>query len=144
MFTKILIANRGAIACRIQRTLRKMGIASVAVYSEADAHTRHVLDADESYCIGPGPAAQSYLCIDKIIDAARAASAEAIHPGYGFLSESIAFARACAEAGITFIGPGVEHIEAFALKHTARAMLATIAGSDRTCGEGGGSRPVEA
>ena len=122
MFSKILIANRGAIACRIQRTLKKMGIGSVAVYSEADAHTRHVLEADEAYCIGPGPAAQSYLCIEKILEAARKSGAQAIHPGYGFLSESIAFAQACAAADITFIGPSVEHIEAFALKHTARAI----------------------
>ena len=122
MFSKVLIANRGAIACRIERTLKEMGIGSVAVYSEADAFTRHVLDADESYCLGPAPAGQSYLAIEKILDAARRSGAQAIHPGYGFLSESIAFARACSAAGVVFIGPGVEHIEAFAMKHTARAI----------------------
>jgi urea carboxylase len=122
MFSKILIANRGAIACRIERTLKEMGIGSVAVYSEADAFTRHVLDADEAYCLGPAPAAQSYLAIDKILEAARVSGAQAIHPGYGFLSESIAFAQACSVAGIVFIGPAVEHIEAFAMKHTARSI----------------------
>jgi len=122
MFRKVLIANRGAIACRILRTLKKMGIASVCVYSEADADSRHVLDADEAYCIGPAPAAQSYLSIEKILAVARESGAEAIHPGYGFLSENIGFAQACAAAGVVFIGPGVESIEAFALKHTARGI----------------------
>jgi len=122
MFRKVLIANRGAIACRILRTLKKMGIASVCVYSEADSDSRHVLDADEAYCIGPAPAAQSYLSIDKILAVARASDAEAVHPGYGFLSENIRFAQACADAGIVFIGPSVDSIEAFALKHTARSI----------------------
>ena len=122
MFNKVLIANRGAIACRILRTLRKMKIASVSVYSEADADSRHALDADESYCIGPAPASQSYLSIDAILKAARESGSEAIHPGYGFLSENIGFAKACAESGIIFIGPGIDHIEAFALKHTARRI----------------------
>ncbi len=122
MFGKVLIANRGAISCRIQRTLRRMGIRSVAVYSEADRTSRHVLDADEAICIGPAPAAESYLSIDAILRAARETGAEAIHPGYGFLSESLAFVRACDAAGIRFIGPSAAHIEAFALKHTARAI----------------------
>ena len=122
MFRKVLIANRGAIACRILRTLKKMGIASVCVYSEADADSRHVLDADEAYCIGPAPAAQSYLSVEKILAVARESGAEAVHPGYGFLSENIGFAQACAAAGIMFIGPGVDSIQAFALKHTARAI----------------------
>jgi len=122
MFNKVLIANRGAIACRILRTLRKMGIASVAVYSEADADSRHVLDADESYCIGPAPASESYLSIAAILKVAKQTGAEAIHPGYGFLSESIEFARACVNEGIVFIGPDIEQIEAFALKHTARSI----------------------
>ena len=122
MFSKVLIANRGAIACRILRTLKKMGIASVCVYSEADAGSRHVLGADEAYCIGPAAASESYLSIEKILRVARESGAQAIHPGYGFLSESIEFAQACSRAGIAFIGPAVEQIEAFALKHTARAI----------------------
>jgi len=122
MFNKVLIANRGAIACRIIRTIRKMKIASVSVYSEADSDSRHVLDADEAYCIGPAPAAQSYLLIDAILKVAKDTGTQAIHPGYGFLSENIEFARACAENGIVFIGPGIDHIEAFALKHTARRI----------------------
>ena len=122
MFTKILIANRGAIACRILRTLKKMRIASVAVYSEADAVSRHVLDADEAFCIGPAPASESYLSIDSILRVAIASGVQAIHPGYGFLSESLEFARACKAHRIAFIGPAVEHMEAFALKHTARGI----------------------
>jgi urea carboxylase len=122
MFNKVLVANRGAIACRIIRTLRKMGIASVAVYSEADRDARHVLDADESVFVGPGAPAQSYLAVDKILAAAEQTGAQAVHPGYGFLSENIDFARACASRGIAFIGPRVSQIEAFALKHTARAI----------------------
>jgi urea carboxylase len=122
MFNKVLIANRGAIACRILRTLKKMGTASVCVYSEADSASRHVLDADEAYCIGPAPPSQSYLSIEAILKVARDTGAQAIHPGYGFLSESIVFARACAEAGVVFIGPDIDHIEAFALKHTARSI----------------------
>jgi urea carboxylase len=122
MFSKVLIANRGAIACRIERTLRRMGIASVAVYSEADRDARHVLDADEAVLLGPAPASESYLSIDRVLDAATKTGAEAIHPGYGFLSENVEFARECSRRGIAFIGPRVEQIEAFALKHTARAI----------------------
>ena len=122
MFTKILIANRGAIACRILRTLRTMRITSVAIYSEADADSRHVLDADEAYCIGPAPASESYLSIDSILRVVAESGVQAIHPGYGFLSESLEFARACEDRGIVFIGPAVEHMEAFALKHTAREI----------------------
>ncbi len=122
MFKKVLIANRATIACRIERTLRRMGVGSVAVYSEADRHSLHVFDADEAIAIGPGPAAQSYLLVDAILNAAEQTGAEAIHPGYGFLSENVAFARACEARGIRFIGPRPEHIEAFALKHTARDM----------------------
>ncbi len=122
MFKKVLIANRGAIACRIQRTLKKLGVASVAVYSEADANARHVLDADEAYLIGPPPAAESYLRAEKILQVARASGAEAIHPGYGFLSENPDFADACAAAGIAFIGPSGDQMRAFGLKHTAREL----------------------
>ena len=120
MFKKVLIANRAAIACRIERTLRRMGIASVAVYSEPDAASLHVLEADEAVLLGPAPAAQSYLSFDRIFAAATRTGADAIHPGYGFLSENVAFARACEARGIRFIGPTPENIEAFALKHTAR------------------------
>src|SRR5580704_18891817 len=100
MFAKVLIANRGAIACRIARTLRRMGIKSVAVYSEADAHSAHVAACDEAVAIGLAPAAQSYLDAKKILAAAARTGAQAIHPGYGFLSENAAFADACAGAGI--------------------------------------------
>ncbi len=126
MFKKVLIANRGAIACRIIRTLRKLGIRSVAVYSEADRHSMHVSQADEAVCIGPPPAAQSYLSIDAILAAARQTSAEAVHPGYGFLSEKPEFAEACERAGLVFIGPTPPQMRAFALKHTAREMAAGL------------------
>src|SRR4029077_8091519 len=102
---KILIANRGEIACRVIRTARHMGIATVAVYSDADANALHVALADEALHIGPPPARESYLNIAAVIAAARAGGAEAIHPGYGFLSENLDFAEACAKAGIVFIRP---------------------------------------
>ena len=124
MFRKVLIANRGAIACRILRTLRRMGIAGVAVYSEADRHSLHVEQADEAVLIGPAPAAQSYLSMPALIDAARRTGAEAIHPGYGFLSENAAFAEACADSGIVFIGPTPAQMRDFGLKHTARRIAA--------------------
>ncbi len=122
MFKKVLIANRGAIACRIIRTLRRLGIVSVAVYSEADTDARHVELADEAVCIGPASAAESYLCAEKILAAALETGAEAIHPGYGFLSEHPDFAEACEMAGVVFIGPTPEQMRAFGLKHTARAL----------------------
>ena len=122
MFKKVLIANRGEIACRIIRTLKKMGVGSVAVYSEADAGARHVLDADEAVCVGPAPAAASYLDAEKILAAAKQTGAEAIHPGYGFLSENPAFAEACEAAGIAFIGPTPQQMRDFGLKHTAREL----------------------
>jgi urea carboxylase len=122
MFEKVLIANRGAIACRIIRTLRRMGVRSVAVYSEADRHSLHVRLADEAVEIGPAPAAQSYLRAEKILEVAKATGAQAIHPGYGFLSENPGFAEACAEAGIVFIGPSPAQMRAFGLKHTAREL----------------------
>ncbi|WP_341319163.1 urea carboxylase [Paraburkholderia sp. IMGN_8] len=121
-FHKVLIANRGEIACRVIRTLKRLGIASVAVYSEADRHAMHVMLADEAVCIGPAVAAGSYLNSAAILDAARATGASAVHPGYGFLSENAAFAQACEDAGIRFIGPRPAQMREFGLKHTARAL----------------------
>jgi urea carboxylase len=122
MFSKVLIANRGTIACRVIRTLRRLGVKSVAVYSDADAHSLHVQQADESVRLGPAPAALSYLDADKIIAAAKATGAQAIHPGYGFLSENPAFSDACAAAGLVFIGPTGDQMRMFGLKHAARAI----------------------
>jgi urea carboxylase len=122
MFTKVLIANRGAIACRIIRTLQRLGIGSVAVYSDADRYSLHVQSADEAIHVGRAPAAESYLNQQRIIDAALTSGAQAIHPGYGFLSENAAFAERCEEAGIAFIGPTPAQMRDFGLKHTARAL----------------------
>jgi propionyl-CoA carboxylase alpha chain len=124
MFKKILIANRGEIACRVIRTARKMGIKTVAVYSDADVHALHVKLADEAVHIGPAPSAQSYLMMDKIIAAAKAKGAEAIHPGYGFLSENAAFSAACEASGIAFIGPPPKAIEAMGDKITSKKLAA--------------------
>lgn len=124
MFKKILIANRGEIACRVIRSARLMGIQTVAVYSEADAHALHRELADESYCLGPPEAGASYLNGTAILEAARKSGAAAIHPGYGFLSENAPFAQACADAGITFIGPPVQAIEAMGSKMAAKALMA--------------------
>ncbi|HEX9805430.1 MAG TPA: urea carboxylase [Alteraurantiacibacter sp.] len=121
-FDTVLVANRGAIATRIIRTLRRMGLRSVAVYSEADAGSLHVSQADVAVCIGPAPAAESYLDIAAILKAAKDTGAGAIHPGYGFLAENAEFAEACAAAGITFIGPTPENIRTFGMKHSARAL----------------------
>jgi urea carboxylase len=123
-FDTVLIANRGAIATRIIRTLRRMGLRSVAVYSEADADSLHVSLADVAVCIGPAPASQSYLDVEAILKAARETGAGAIHPGYGFLAENADFAEACAAQGIVFIGPTPENIRTFGLKHSARALAA--------------------
>jgi len=122
MFTKVLIANRGEIAVRVIKTLRSMGIASVAVYSDADRFTKAVSLADEAERLGPAPAAESYLDIDAVIAACKATGAQAVHPGYGFLSENIGFAQRLAKEGIAFIGPTPANIEAFGLKHTAREL----------------------
>ena len=125
MLSKVLIANRGAIAFRIARTLRRMGIGSVAVYSEADAHSLHVAACDEAVAaIGPSPAAQSYLDAEskRSSPSAKSVGAQAIHPGYGFLSENPAFAETCTAAGIIFIGPTAAQMRAFGFKHAARAL----------------------
>ncbi len=120
---KILVANRGEIACRVMRTARDLGIRTVAVYSEPDAAAPHVVMADEAVLIGPGPVGQSYLVAEKILDAAKQTSADAIHPGYGFLSENADFSAAVEKAGLTFIGPTAEAIDLMGNKAAAKRRM---------------------
>src|SRR5262245_20186878 len=122
-FEKLLIANRGEIACRVIRTAKRMGLRMVAVFSDADREAAHVLLADQAELIGPAPAKDSYLRIDAIIDAARMSGAEAIHPGYGFLSENADFAQACADAGLVFVGPAADTIRLMGSKSAAKARV---------------------
>src|SRR2546425_233497 len=124
MFTKILVANRGEIAVRVIRACRELEIATVAVYSDADRGALHVRMADEAYSIGPSPSRESYLVIEKIIEAAKRSRADAIHPGYGFLAENASFAKACEDAAITFIGPSAGSIALMGSKIEARRAVA--------------------
>ena len=133
MFRKILIANRGEIACRVAATARRMAIRTVAVYSDADAHAKHVQACDEAVHIGGSAPKASYLRWERIIEAAKATGAEAIHPGYGFLSEHAGFAEACRDAGIVFVGPGIEALEVMGDKiraklHVAASGVPTVPG----------------
>jgi 3-methylcrotonyl-CoA carboxylase alpha subunit len=123
MFKSVLIANRGEIACRIARTAKRHGLRTIAVYSDADAKALHVRLCDEAHAIGPAPAAQSYLSIDKLIDVAKRAKADCVHPGYGFLSENAGFAQACIDAGVVFVGPPPAAIRAMGLKDRAKALM---------------------
>ena len=127
MFSKILIANRGEIACRVIDTCKRLAIDTVAVYSDFDAHARHVALADEAIHVGAPSALESYLKIDTIINAALASGAQAIHPGYGFLSENADFAERCAAADLSFIGPSAEAIRTMGSKQAAKALLETAA-----------------
>ena len=126
MFKKVLIANRGEIAIRIMATCREMGIRTVAIYSAADCNARHVREADEAFFIGPGPAVQSYLRIDTILDCVKDSGAEAIHPGYGFLSENVHFVEECKKAGIVFIGPPASAMRLMGSKIAAKQLAHSV------------------
>ena len=131
MFTRVLVANRGEIAVRVIRALDELGIESVAVYSEADRDAQHVKRATEAYLLGPGPAAESYLNVDKLLEVIERSGAEAVHPGYGFLAENAAFARRLEEAGVTFIGPPASAIDAMGSKTKARELMQDAGRADR-------------
>ena len=126
MFSKILIANRGEIACRVIETARKMGVRTVAVYSDIDKDSKHVALSDESYYIGPNPASDSYLLADKILEVAKLSGAQAVHPGYGFLSENAEFSNACAENGIKFIGPPAKAIIDMGSKSASKDIMMVV------------------
>src|SRR6266542_3120532 len=126
MFSSVLIANRGEIACRIARTARRLGLRTIAVYSDADAGALHVRLADEAHRIGPAPARDSYLLGDRLIEVAKRAGADCLHPGYGFLSERPELAESCAAAGIVFVGPSAETIRRGGDKVEARALAASL------------------
>src|SRR5580704_8908114 len=123
MFRSVLIANRGEIACRIARTAKRLGLRTIAVYSAAEAHALHVRSCDEAYCIGPAPARDSYLAIERIVEVARKAAAECVHPGYGFLSENADFVDACSQAGIAFVGPPAAAMRAMGVKDRAKTLM---------------------
>src|SRR5579863_69201 len=123
MFSSVLIANRGEIACRVARTAKRLGMRTIAVYSAADAQALHRRVCDEAYFIGPSESRESYLSIDRLIEIAKLAGAECVHPGYGFLSESGDFADACAQAGIAFVGPPAAAMRALGLKDRAKALM---------------------